>query len=66
MVMGTRDDLRELPKAQQTSFNNVLYLIDRYDLYGKVAYPKTHIARRRAGSVSPGRRRREACSSTRR
>lgn len=42
MVMGTRDDLRELPKSQQAIINNVLYLIDRYDLYGKVAYPKTH------------------------
>jgi sucrose-phosphate synthase len=43
MVMGTRDDLRELPKSQQEVINNVLYLIDRYNLYGKVAYPKTHI-----------------------
>ena len=42
MVMGTRDDLRELPKSQQAIINNVLYLIDRYDLYGKVAYPKSH------------------------
>lgn len=42
MVMGTRDDVRELPKAQQAVLNNVLYWIDRYDLYGKVAYPKSH------------------------
>ena len=42
MIMGTREDLRELPKGQQQVINNVLYLIDRYDLYGKVAYPKTH------------------------
>lgn len=42
MVMGTRDDLRKLPKSQQAVINNVLYLIDRYDLYGKVAYPKSH------------------------
>lgn len=42
MVMGTREDLRELPKNQQTIINNVLYLIDLYDLYGKVAYPKMH------------------------
>ncbi len=45
MVMGTRDDLRELPKAQQTIINNVLYLIDRYDLYGKVAYPENATCR---------------------
>lgn len=42
MVMGTREDLRELPKAQQSILNNVIHLIDRYDLYGKVAYPKSH------------------------
>lgn len=42
MIMGTRDDIRQLPKVQQTIINNVLYLFDRYDLYGKVAYPKTH------------------------
>jgi sucrose-phosphate synthase len=42
MVMGTREDLRQLPKAQHRVINNVLYLIDRYNLYGKVAYPKTH------------------------
>ena len=43
MVMGTREDLSELPKAQRTILNNVLHLIDRYDLYGRVAYPKQHL-----------------------
>lgn len=42
MIMGSRDDLRTLPKAQQQVLNNVIHLIDKYDLYGKVAYPKTH------------------------
>ena len=42
LILGARDDLRELPKGQQTIINNVLYLIDRYNLYGKVAYPKSH------------------------
>ena len=42
MIMGTRDDIRELPKAQRQVVNNVMYLIDKYDLYGSVAYPKTH------------------------
>jgi len=42
LILGTRDDLRELPKGQQTVVNNILYLIDYYNLYGKVAYPKTH------------------------
>ncbi len=42
LVMGARDDLRDLPKGQQAVINNVLHLIDKYDLYGKVAYPKRH------------------------
>ena len=42
MVMGTRDDISQLPKSQRRVLNNVLYLIDRYDLYGQVAYPKKH------------------------
>ncbi|RMF41748.1 MAG: glycosyltransferase, partial [Planctomycetota bacterium] len=42
MLLGTRDDLRQLPRAQQSIINNILYLIDRYDLYGSIAYPKQH------------------------
>lgn len=42
MIMGARDDLRDLPKGQRTVIENVLYLFDKYNLYGKVAYPKTH------------------------
>ena len=42
MVMGTRDDYRSLPKGQRAVIGNVLYLVDRYNLYGKVAYPKWH------------------------
>ena len=42
IVMGTRDDLREIPKAQRTVLTNVINLVDVYDLYGKVAYPKSH------------------------
>lgn len=42
MIMGSRDDLRELPSGQQKIITNVLHQIDRYDLYGKVAYPKSH------------------------
>lgn len=42
LVMGGRDDIRDLPKAQQQVLNNVIHLIDKYDLYGKVAYPKSH------------------------
>jgi len=42
MIMGTRDDLSDLPSSQQHVIENVLRLIDKYDLYGHVAYPKTH------------------------
>jgi sucrose-phosphate synthase len=40
LVMGTREDLRGLPPAQRTIIQHVLHLIDLYNLYGKVAYPK--------------------------
>ncbi|WP_168565822.1 HAD-IIB family hydrolase [Crateriforma spongiae] len=42
MVMGTRDDMRTLPKGQRHVLEDVMYLIDKYDLYGSVAYPKQH------------------------
>lgn len=42
LVMGTRENLLEFPKGQRTVLSNVLHLIDQYDLYGKVAYPKHH------------------------
>ncbi len=41
MFMGTRDDYRDLPKAHQAIVENVFHLVDRYDLYGKIAYPKS-------------------------
>ncbi len=42
LVMGTREDVRELPRAQQRVIGTVLYLVDKYNLYGRVAYPKMH------------------------
>lgn len=44
LIMGTREDLREMPSGQRTVLLNVLTLIDVYNLYGKVAYPKHHKA----------------------
>lgn len=44
LIMGSRDDLREMPSGQKNVLLNVLTLIDVYDLYGKVAYPKHHKA----------------------
>ncbi len=42
LVMGTRDDLTQLPKPHRRVLSNILHLIDRYDLYGHAAYPKHH------------------------
>ncbi len=44
MLMGCRDDLREMAASQRRVLKHVLTLIDVYDLYGKVAYPKHHHA----------------------
>ncbi len=42
LVMGTRDDVSHMPRTQRKVLEQILLLIDRYDLYGSVAYPKTH------------------------
>lgn len=42
LIMGSREDIREMPPGQRTVLTNILTLIDVYNLYGKVAYPKSH------------------------
>ncbi|MCC5843725.1 MAG: HAD-IIB family hydrolase [Verrucomicrobia bacterium] len=42
LIMGCRDDIRDMPAGQRRVLQNVLTLIDTHDLYGKVAYPKQH------------------------
>ncbi|MDF3128184.1 HAD-IIB family hydrolase [Kiritimatiellaeota bacterium B1221] len=42
LIMGCRDDIREMPTGQRRVLNNVLTLIDVYDLYGRISYPKFH------------------------
>jgi sucrose-phosphate synthase len=42
LVIGTRDTIGELPKAQREVLRQMLELIDHHDLYGSVAYPKQH------------------------
>jgi len=42
LVAGTRDDIREMPAGARKVLTEILLLIDRYDLYGSVAYPKAH------------------------
>ena len=44
IVAGNRDDIRDMEAGAQSVFTNILLLIDSYDLYGKVALPKTHSA----------------------
>ena len=42
IVAGSRDDIRDMESGAQSVLTNILLLIDSYDLYGKVAVPKTH------------------------
>lgn len=42
LLVGTRDDIDTVPKGQRRVLQQMLRLIDRYDLYGSVAYPKQH------------------------
>lgn len=42
IVMGNRHSIAELDPGARDVFVEMLQLIDRYDLYGKVAYPKQH------------------------
>ena len=42
LVLGCREDTRQLEKQQRDVFQQVFELVDRYNLYGKVAYPKQH------------------------
>lgn len=42
IVAGTRDDIRDMESGAQAVLTNILLLIDAYNLYGKVALPKSH------------------------
>jgi len=42
LILGSRDDSRQLEKQQREVFQQVFELVDKYNLYGKVAYPKKH------------------------
>ncbi|RYE00182.1 MAG: HAD-IIB family hydrolase [Sphingobacteriales bacterium] len=37
---GERNDISHLPEEEQAIFTNLLLLMDKYDLYGKMAIPK--------------------------
>jgi len=42
LVVGTREDIGEMPAGSRRVLTELLLLIDKYNLYGKVAYPKAH------------------------
>ncbi len=43
IIAGNRDDINELDDGAQQVLTEILIAIDKYDLYGKVAYPKHHL-----------------------
>jgi len=64
LLIGARDDITSLGRSQRKVLTEMLHLIDLYDLYGSVAYPKRHsqedvddvyrlAARRRGVFVNP-------------
>ncbi|KAJ6433740.1 hypothetical protein OIU84_017443 [Salix udensis] len=42
LILGNRDDIGEMSDSSSSVLINTLKLIDKYDLYGQVAYPKHH------------------------
>ncbi|KAG5564350.1 hypothetical protein RHGRI_000522 [Rhododendron griersonianum] len=42
LIMGNRDDVDEMSSTSASVLVSILKLIDKYDLYGQVAYPKHH------------------------
>lgn len=42
IIAGTREDISAMENTSRKVMTNILLLIDKYNLYGKVAYPKAH------------------------
>ena len=42
LIMGNQDDIDQVFATSSTVLTTVLKLIDKYDLFGDVAYPKHH------------------------
>ena len=42
LVLGCRDSTSKLDSQQKDVFQKIFEMIDKYNLYGKVAYPKKH------------------------
>ncbi len=44
IIAGNREDIRDMNSGAQEVLTDILISIDQYDLYGKVSYPKHHLA----------------------
>lgn len=44
VIAGNRDDLRDMDSGAQQVLREMLILIDTFNLYGKISYPKKHRA----------------------
>ena len=42
LIAGNRDNIDDLDRGAQETWWKVLELVDRFDLYGSIAYPKKH------------------------
>lgn len=42
IIAGNRDDIKTMDRGSRRVLTNLLLDIDKYDLYGRVAYPKQH------------------------
>ncbi|MBD3671026.1 MAG: HAD-IIB family hydrolase [Gammaproteobacteria bacterium] len=42
LIMGNREKIADLDRGARNVLNEVILMIDEYDLHGKVAYPKHH------------------------
>jgi sucrose-phosphate synthase len=42
IVAGNREDINKMDAGTRKVLYSILYLIDKYDLYGRAAYPKAH------------------------
>lgn len=42
LIMGNRDNIDEMSSTSASMLMSIIKLIDKYDLYGQVAYPKHH------------------------
>lgn len=44
IIAGNRDDIRDMDRGAEEVLTEILITIDLYNLYGKVSYPKHHLA----------------------